>query len=184
MKIYTKTGDQGKTSLFGKSNVQKNDLRVKAYGEIDEVNACLGTLRATLSKIEKNFNDALLKDIQNRLFDIGAELATANENFVKKLPRLIQETDITKLEKEIDFYSEELPVLKNFILPGGHIGSAQAHLARCVTRRAERSIIALAEKKTVRSEIIKYVNRLSDYFFVLARKINFDLDVEDIEWEK
>jgi len=167
MKIYTKTGDSGKTSLLGGTKVFKNNPRIEAYGAVDELNSYIGLL----SDFSNDDNaKVILKEIQDRLFTIGAELACDPEkNSRIALPDL-HESDVALLEDEIDKMQEELPVMKNFILPGGHPAVSFAHVARCVCRRAERCVVNLQENKgAVDQLIIKYLNRLSDYLFVLAR---------------
>lgn len=177
-KIYTKTGDQGETSLFGGLRLPKSHLRIEAYGTVDELNALIGLVR---DNVENDGIRALLKDVQDRLFDVGANLATAPG---KEMPASgIRETDIGQLEKAIDEMEEELPKLKNFILPGGHSLVSFSHLARCVCRRAERRVVALAIEEAVDDAILRYLNRLSDFLFVLARKIAFDLGVPEVIWQ-
>ncbi|WP_268036253.1 cob(I)yrinic acid a,c-diamide adenosyltransferase [Algoriphagus sp. PAP.12] len=178
MKIYTKTGDQGKTSLLGGERVPKSHLRIDAYGTVDELNSFVGLLR------DQQINESrseILKEIQDRLFTIGADLATpAGKDKVKK-PDLLPE-DIELLEKEMDQMEEQLPALKAFILPGGHQAVSFAHLARTVCRRAERRAVELGAEEDVNSLVIQYLNRLSDYFFVLGRKMAQDLQVEEVTW--
>ena len=177
-KINTKTGDQGETSLFGGKQVLESDLRIESYGTVDELNAHLGLLRDHLSgEAERK----LIKEVQDRLFDIGAVLATSPG---KPPPALgIAESDIAGLEKAIDDLDEQLPELKNFILPGGHASVSICHIARCVCRRTERRIVALnAIDQDVPPDIIRYLNRLSDYLFMLARKLSRDTGAEEIKW--
>ncbi|MEM7163304.1 MAG: cob(I)yrinic acid a,c-diamide adenosyltransferase [Bacteroidota bacterium] len=178
MKVYTKTGDKGDTSLFGGTRVPKDHLRIEAYGTVDELNAHLGALRTFMEK-----DDLLLMSaIQNNLFSIGSILATEKEvNF--EIPSVELE-DIASLEKWMDACSSELPVLRTFILPGGHPSNAQAHIARTVCRRAERRIIALSAEVEIPKNVLTYVNRLSDFLFVLARKLTFFHQAEEISWEK
>jgi cob(I)alamin adenosyltransferase len=188
MKIYTKTGDRGETSLFGGGRVKKNDARVSAYGEVDELNSFVGVL---ISQIEMDAPDApqpekeairmLLKATQNRLFDLGAELAVGDENFLQKLSRRIALSDIEALESEIDRMQTSLKPLKNFILPGGCATAAHAHVCRSVSRRAERAMLASPSTAPL---LIAYINRLSDYFFVLARYLNHLSGTAEPEWEK
>ncbi len=179
-KIYTKTGDSGKTALFGGGRVPKNDLRVEAYGTVDELNAFTGLLRdMMLNENHKNF----LEKIQNELFVIGSLLASVSDKN-SFLPALT-ETAIHAIEKQIDDMEEQLPPLKNFILPGGHVVNSYCHIARTVCRRAERNVVALAAKNTnIDPIILTYLNRLSDYFFVLARTMSFELDVAEVLWKK
>lgn len=177
-KIYTKTGDKGQTSLFGGKRLPKHHLRIEAYGTVDELNANLGLLRDHLSS--ETFR-AELKSIQNLLFSLGSMLATDPE---KNLPvPALKDTDIVSLEQAMDRMDESLPPLRNFILPGGHPVVSYAHLARCVCRRAERLVVALHEEEPVDSLSLQYLNRLSDYLFVLARAIAHDLGVEEVTWQ-
>ena len=179
MKIYTKTGDSGTTSLLGGARVSKAHLRIEAYGTVDELNSFLGVLRDQPVN-EKRL--ALLKEIQDRLFTLGAELATepGKDKVVK--PDLLP-SDIELLEKEMDEMEKDLEPLKNFILPGGHPSVSYAHVARCVCRRAERICIALNNESPVDSLVIQYLNRLSDFFFMLGRKIAQELGIEEVKWE-
>lgn len=178
MKIYTKGGDKGKTSLLGGTRVLKSNLRIDAYGTIDELNAHIGLLRD--HNINESAKEDLLK-IQNTLFIVGSILACEVDPDSFHLPK-VQKQDVTWLEQRIDKYEEKLPELKNFILPGGHKAVSQCHIVRCVSRRAERFIVLLNEEEVVDQLIIQYLNRLSDYFFMLARKIGFDLEVDEIPW--
>ncbi len=181
MKIYTKTGDTGKTSLFGGGRVAKNNLRVEAYGTIDELNAFVGLLRDIIGVEDYK---VFLEKIQNELFVIGSLLASTSDknNYLPKL----SETSIHDIEKQIDVMETELPALKNFILPGGHVINSYCHIARTVCRRAERNVVALSAKKNtnINSIILTYLNRLSDYFFVLARIMSLKLGVPESEWHK
>lgn len=184
MKVYTKTGDKGTTSLYGGTKVSKNHIRIDAYGTVDELNSAIGLIRS--SPISDTYKAQLI-EIQKDLFHTGAELATPNDkmylaNGKPRLAKLISETDINHLEKWIDEMEEELPPLMHFILPGGNPGASNAHLSRCICRRAERIIVALKELEEVREEILKFLNRLSDYLFVLARKIAQDAGHEEIKW--
>ena len=175
MKIYTKTGDKGETSLLGGTRVSKAHQKLEAYGTVDDLNSNIGMI-AALNKEHAPF----LMDIQHRLFNIGSLLATEKEvNF--ELPS-ISEEDIVLLEKEIDKLNENLPVLKNFILPGGSDSSAQSHIARCVCRRAERRVVALDQKAY--SVLVQYLNRLSDYLFVLSRDLLRLENKQEVIWEK
>lgn len=164
MKIYTRKGDKGETSLLGGKRVPKTHIRIEAYGTVDELNSFIGLIRdsATFKKPDQD-----LVSIQNILFTIGSELASSGDSKMQ-LPQL-KEEDITFLEKEMDRMNEELPDLKNFILPGGDMTASYCHVGRCVCRRAERNVIALAQKEDIDEKIIRYLNRLSDYLFVLAR---------------
>lgn len=178
MRIYTRTGDKGKTSIIG-GRVDKDDIRVEAYGTVDEVNCFVGQAIQELD--QEIFKDVLtdLEKIQHELFDCGGDLANVTE---KREPKLYQES-IDYLEKKIDEYIEEAPELERFILPGGTKPSASIHIARTVTRRAERLVVKLVKADPKTSEIaLMYLNRLSDYFFALARVINFRLHVSDVEY--
>ncbi len=177
-KIYTKTGDKGETGLFGGKRLPKNHIRIEAYGTVDELNSYIGLLRELISNVEQR---SLLKEIQDRLFTIGSQLASDPSKNMKT-PDVL-DSDITLLEKAIDDMNEVLPPLKNFILPGGHPIVAHAHVARCICRRAERNTVALNMEEAVESILIQYLNRLSDYLFVLSRKIAFDLGVEELAWK-
>ncbi|AFM13747.1 cob(I)yrinic acid a,c-diamide adenosyltransferase [Turneriella parva] len=188
MKIYTKTGDSGETSLFGGGRVQKNDKRVTAYGEIDELNSFVGALLANLGDKSGTPHYGamveirhLLEALQNRLFDLGAELAVGDQKFLAKLARRIAEPDIAALEAAIDRMQAHLKPLTNFILPGGSPAAAHAHICRSVSRRAERAMIAAAVQEPL---LLSFINRLSDYFFVLARYLNHLNGVAEPEWEK
>ncbi len=179
MKIYTKTGDSGTTGLLGGSRVKKYDIRLEAYGTVDELNASVGVIRSgTLS--EKT--DSWLLEIQNKLFNIGSVLASDDRG--KKITEKLAITidDISFLEKAIDEMDSELPKLKQFILPGGDLASAQCHVARTVCRRAERRIIEFNDSEEVQPEMMKYINRLSDFLFVLARKLADNRGVGDVPW--
>ena len=179
MKIYTKTGDKGHTGLIGGKRVPKHDLRIEAYGSVDELNSHIGLLRDLTAKGEsKN----ILIEIQDRLFTIGSQLACETKKESIKIPGL-KDTDITLLEGEIDKMNEQLPPLSSFILPGGHITVSTTHIARCVCRRAERCVVHLSTESEVDEIILKYLNRLSDYLFVLARKFADELKAEEIAWK-
>ena len=178
MKIYTKKGDKGATSLIGGAKVPKSNLRIHAYGTIDELNSFIGIVRDSYP--EKHSLE-ILYQIQNLLFTIGSNLAADPDKSRMQLPT-ISEDDIMVLEHEIDNMTEKLPPLTHFILPGGHIASSHCHVARCVCRRSERLIVELSEKEKVDPLILKYINRLSDYLFVLSRKILADNNAEEIKW--
>jgi cob(I)alamin adenosyltransferase len=184
MKIYTKTGDLGQTSLFQGKRVFKNDLRCEVYGSVDELNSQLGIVVGQIKKF-KDSQKALLK-IQNELFDLGAELATPSDATKDGTSpnQSIGDSEIQRLEKEIDQMEKKLKPLRNFILPGGSAGSAGLHLARTVCRRSERSLITLHQKEPVRAQVLIYLNRLSDYLFVMARFINSKSKVKDVLWVK
>jgi cob(I)alamin adenosyltransferase len=177
MKIYTKTGDAGTTGLFGGKRLPKNHLRIEAYGTVDELNSYVGLVRDVATNDE--IRD-LLKSVQDRLFTIGSNLASDPDKNV--ITPDLNVADIEALEQAIDQMNEELPALRNFILPGGHTTVSFCHIARCVCRRAERLTVALHENEPVEALILKYLNRLSDYLFVLARKLGKDLGSEEISW--
>ncbi|MFV0531189.1 MAG: cob(I)yrinic acid a,c-diamide adenosyltransferase [Flavobacteriales bacterium] len=184
MKIYTKTGDQGITSLYGGTRISKDHIRIEAYGTIDELNSWLGLIRdEILSKIDQ---EAILM-IQKDLFFVGAELALDPEkkilsNGKHRLKKRIEKSRIEFLEKKIDLYEENLPSLTHFILPGGHQTTSKIHIARTVCRKAERIAVALSKIDEVRPELIQYLNRLSDYLFTLARKIGKDNQYHETLW--
>lgn len=179
-KIYTKTGDKGKTSLIGGTKVLKSHWRIDSYGNIDELNSHLGLLGDYIQTEEAT---AMLREIQDRLFTIGSSLACDPEKESGlKIPDL-KEEDITFLEKEMDRMDEELAPMTSFLLPGGHVAVSQAHVARCVCRRAERSCVFLsANGEFVDPLVIKYLNRLSDYLFVLSRYVGLKQGVPEIPW--
>ncbi len=178
-KIYTKTGDKGQTSLIGGTRVPKHHIRIETYGTVDELNSYIGLIRD--QKIDEHSIETLI-EIQDRLFTIGASLASDPEKSKMKIPDL-KEEDVVFLEKEIDKMNETLPEMKSFVLPGGHTTVSYCHLARCVCRRAERLTIHLAENSFVADLVIKYLNRLSDYLFVLSRKLTHDLNAKEIPWK-
>ena len=180
LKIYTRTGDKGTTSLIGGTKVLKSDLRIEAYGTVDELNSYVGLCR---DLITDDVSKKTLREIQDRLFTIGSSLACDPEKEPKmKIPDL-KEDDIVFLEKEIDRMNEVLPEMKNFILPGGHPTVSHLHIARCVCRRAERCCVRLQENDEAAFLIIKYLNRLSDHLFVLARYVSQLLGAEEIPWK-
>ncbi len=180
-KIYTKTGDKGTTSLIGGTKVSKSHLRIESYGTIDELNSFIGV---SLDSINHHKSKKVLKEIQDRLFTIGSSLAFDPEKEpLMKLPDL-KESDINFLENEIDAMNEVLPVMKNFILPSGNIAVSFLHVARCVCRRAERICVAMKENEfNIDGIVIKYLNRLSDYLFVLARFIAKEHGADEIAWK-
>lgn len=185
MKIYTKTGDKGTTALFGGTRVPKHHIRIESYGTVDELNSHLGMLRD--QQIDKHSHEILLR-IQDRLFTIGSTLATDPEKAVLKsgkqrleIPKVSIE-DIELLEQEMDKMNEELPPMTHFVLPGGHQTVSVCHIARCVCRRAERLATALYEIESFEDTVLQYLNRLSDYLFVLARKLSQDLQANEIQW--
>jgi len=182
MKIYTKTGDKGETGLFGGERVSKNSPRIEAYGTIDELNAFIGL--AVIEVSDKSVKD-LLQKIQNWLFSIGADLATPDNEKTKKLNVFrTPEEYYLYIEKEIDNYESKLDELRNFILPGGTKGAALLHICRTITRRAERMVVALNSTVKIGNNIIIFLNRLSDLFFVLARFDNAVTGTPDIEWKQ
>ncbi|MEN8124648.1 MAG: cob(I)yrinic acid a,c-diamide adenosyltransferase [Bacteroidota bacterium] len=186
MKIYTKTGDQGETSLFGGTRVKKYHIRIEAYGTVDELNSYIGLIRD--QKINQESFNSLIK-IQNDLFTLGAMLATPpeKENLKSGAERLkiskISENDIQFLENEIDIMNESLPKMTNFILPGGHTTVSFCHIARSICRRTERIAVQLHHVEPINKNIMIYLNRLSDYLFVLARKLSKDNKAEEIQWK-
>lgn len=179
-KIYTKTGDLGKTSLIGGTKVPKSNSRIEAYGTVDELNSFIGLL---IDHSREAVDIATLREVQDRLFTIGSSLATdPDKESSMKLPDL-KEEDISLLENEIDNMNEELPEMRSFILPGGHVAVSTAHITRCVCRRAERHSVLLHEQNQfVDPLVIKYLNRLSDYLFVFGRYVGSKLNVEEIPW--
>jgi cob(I)alamin adenosyltransferase len=189
-KVYTKFGDRGDTMLASGDTVGKDSPRVAAYGEVDELNAVVGLLRVEVARAGEPVGpreflaelDAQLGRIQQELFDLGAELATpgATEG---KAPLRVEEADITRLEQELDAWNADLPPLRSFILPGGGPLGASAHLARTVCRRAERTVVALSRVEPVRGEAVRYLNRLSDYFFVVARAVAHRFGVPEVLWD-
>lgn len=180
-KIYTKTGDKGTTSLIGGAKVPKSHLRIEAYGTVDELNSYIGLCRdLILDKHSRN----VLQEIQDRLFTIGSSLACDPAKEPKMRIPDLKEEDVILLEKEIDKMNEVLPPMKSFILPGGHPTVSHTHIARCICRRAERCCVRLEiEKEEVEPIVIKYLNRLSDYLFVLARFVSHQSKVEEISWK-
>lgn len=185
MKVYTKTGDTGTTALFGGTRVPKHHIRIESYGTVDELNSHIGLIRdQDMSDLYKN----VLIEVQDRLFTVGAILATPPEKETMKngQPRLqnlgIVESDIEFLENEIDRMEEALPPMTHFVLPGGHTTVSYCHIARCVCRRAERLAVHLNDIEPTDERVIKYLNRLSDYLFVLARKLSHDLNADEILW--
>ncbi|MCG8310018.1 MAG: cob(I)yrinic acid a,c-diamide adenosyltransferase [Cytophagales bacterium] len=179
MKIYTKTGDKGKTSLLGGTRVSKSDERLDAYGTIDELNSFLGLVRDLEIDVgRKN----LIHEIQSRLFTVGSSLAAENERAKDFKPDL-EERDVARLEQAIDAMNEKLPQMRNFIIPGGHQLVSTSHIARTVCRRAERLVIKLSNSEEIEDIVIRYLNRLSDYLFVLARKQAVELNIDEIPWK-
>ncbi len=185
MKVYTKTGDKGTTALFGGTRVPKHHIRIESYGTVDELNSYIGLIRdQDINVLYKN----VLIEVQDRLFTVGAILATPPEKETLKngQPRLqnlgIVETDIEYLENEIDTMENSLPQMTHFVLPGGHTTVSYCHIARCVCRRAERLAVHLNDIEPTDELVIKYLNRLSDYLFVLARKLTYDLNADEVQW--
>ncbi|TWT30456.1 Cob(I)yrinic acid a,c-diamide adenosyltransferase [Posidoniimonas corsicana] len=184
MKIYTRGGDDGATGLFGGSRVGKNNARIESVGDVDELNAALGVARAQLAVTLSDSQELTqtLSAVQHHLFDLGAELATPDPE--ARGTSLLQQADVDQLENAIDSLEHELPPLKNFILPGGDLAASHLHLARCVCRRAERRVVALSHVEPIRSLLISYLNRLSDFLFVAARWTNQASGAGDVPWEK
>lgn len=183
-KIYTRTGDEGETSLLGGRRVRKDDLRIEAIGSVDEVNAALGVVRVELERggaVPENL-DQQIGGIQHRLFDLGAELAATSTSETRT--GALGATHVAQLESLIDHYEAQLQPLRAFILPGGTPAASQLHLARCVCRRSERRLVQLAALEPIRGELLQYVNRLSDLLFVLARAVNRVNQVPDVEWKQ
>lgn len=178
MKIYTKTGDNGLTSLIGGTRVPKHHIRIESYGTVDELNSYIGLIRD--QDIDAH-DQEVLKQIQDRLFTIGASLATDPEKSKMVTPDL-EPSDVELLEIEMDMMNESLPELRHFILPGGNNAVSFCHIARCVCRRAERVTVQLAEQSTVDEKVNIYLNRLSDYLFTLARKIANDNKIAENQW--
>ncbi len=180
-KIYTKTGDLGKTSLIGGTKVFKSNLRIESYGTVDELNSYIGLVSDHLTDASSKI---ILKEIQDRLFTIGASLACdPDKEPIMKIPDL-KETDVELLEKEMDKMDEQLMPMKSFILPGGHIAVSTIHVARCVCRRTERICVGMQELEIfIDPLVIKYLNRLSDYLFILSRYIAHLLKAEEIKWQ-
>lgn len=185
MKVYTKTGDKGTTALFGGTRVPKDHIRIESYGTVDELNSYIGLVRD--QEIDNNHKE-FLAAIQNKLFTLGAILATAPEKEQLKngeqrlnIPR-ISEADIEILEKQIDFFDRSLPVMTHFVLPGGHPAVSHCHICRCICRRAERLAVHLDHNEPLDPFVLKYLNRLSDFLFVLARKLSAELNANEVKW--
>lgn len=179
MKIYTKKGDEGKTGLIGGKRISKGSLRIESYGTVDELNSWIGVVRD--GEINFKFKEQLI-EIQDRLFTVGSSLASDPEKSVSNIPDLF-ETDVQKLEQWMDEMDSELQPMRSFILPGGFQLSSFCHVARCVCRRAERLCVELKQHEFVSDLVLKYLNRLSDYLFILARKINQENDIQDHPWK-
>lgn len=182
--IYTRTGDTGETALFGSGRVRKDEVRVEAMGTVDELNAALGVARMELARsgTAPADLDSLLAQLQHRLFDLGAELATPRP--AERGTNLVNDSHVAALETAIDRYEAQLEPLREFILPGGVPAAAQLHLARCVCRRAERRLVQLMSGEPVRGELLRYLNRLSDLLFVLARAVNRANGAPDVTWQR
>ncbi len=180
-KIYTKTGDLGKTSLIGGTKVPKNHLRIETYGTVDELNSYIGLVSDHVADVHTR---AILKEIQDRLFTVGSSLACDPEKEPKMTIPDLHESDVALLEKEIDRMNEAIPPMKHFVLPGGHVSVSTIHIARCVCRRCERLCVNMIQHEMpVEPLVIKYINRLSDYLFILARFTGHQLGVEEIAWK-
>ncbi len=181
MKIYTRTGDDGETGLFGGTRVPKTDLRVEAYGTIDEANAAIGLARAAGLSASA---DDLLRTIQDELFVVGAELACAPGKESKLRLDLVDDSATERQERAMDDLEATLPPLKEFVLPGGSPGAAALHLARTITRRAERAVLTAGAESPLRPELVRYLNRLSDLLFVMARAENQRANAPDVPWKQ
>jgi len=178
-KIYTKTGDKGLTSLIGGTRLPKHHLRIEAYGTVDELNSHIGLLRDVIEDLHAS---EFLISIQDRLFTIGSQLAADPVKSKMQLPPVFEE-DIVALEKAIDVINDQVPEMKSFVLPGGHVFVSYCHIARCVCRRAERSVLRLAENEKVDEIHAKYLNRLFDYLFMLSRWLTMELKASEIPWK-
>ena len=178
-KIYTKTGDQGMTSLLGGTRVPKHHVRIEAYGTIDELNSHVGLVRDV---VDDNATHELLATVQDRLFTIGSQLAADPAKNKMALPS-ISEEDVMRLEKAIDDITAKVPEMKSFILPGGHVYVSYCHIARCVCRRAERAVLRLAEQENTDTIHVKYLNRLSDYLFMLSRWLTMKMQAKEVPWK-
>tara|TARA_B110000014_G_scaffold177988_1_gene127596 strand:- start:113 stop:721 length:609 start_codon:yes stop_codon:yes gene_type:complete len=184
-KVYTRTGDSGKTMLVGGQKIFKDDLRICSYGQVDELNSYIGAARESLKGIHNNFKPRLLNDlkrIQNELFNIGNMLATLQEDVTSTMPR-IEHSHIQLLENDIDFYNKDLPPLSSFVLPGGSIENTWLHISRTFCRKCERTIVKLFKEENIDILVVKYLNRLSDFLFVLSRYVNFIQSVDENLWE-
>jgi cob(I)alamin adenosyltransferase len=181
-KLYTKTGDDGTTGLLSGKRVSKHHVRIKAYGTVDELNAWIGMIRNF--KLDHNTNENLIR-IQRELMTMASQLADDTAFEVSKLVKILEpigHENIKHLEDQIDLINMELPELKNFVIPGGHVVVSYTHLARCTCRRAERFVTELNETENIPQNIIAYINRLSDFLFILSRKLSKDFEVEEIKW--
>ena len=178
-KVYTKTGDKGITSLFSGKRVPKHDIRIKAYGTIDELIAWLGLIRDTT---DFEYATSALVEIQKKLMTVASQLAIESQKDFPETLTPIQPNDVQFIEQQIDLLTERLPPLKNFVIPGGHVLVSYTHLARSVCRRAERYVSELDHKAHISATLIAYINRLSDYFFTLSRIFALDLEIEEVKW--
>lgn len=185
-KIYTKVGDRGKTLLASGEKVSKTDLRIEAYGSVDELNSFMGLLRDELSEQEDLFKDIIaeVQTIQNELFDIGGELSTPSNVLDINRQQVVSMASVSRLEQQIDHFNENLKPLENFVIPGGHRLNSTAHIARTVCRRAERHAVAFSSMSTCRTEPLIYLNRLSDWLFVICRLICHRLEIPEIQWQQ
>lgn len=179
MKIYTKTGDKGTTSLIGGTRLSKAHVRIDAYGTVDELNSYIGMLRD--QPVNENRRE-LLKEIQDRLFTIGSHLASESDQTKRILPDLLED-DVKVLESAMDVIDLQVPPLRAFVLPGGHPSVSFGHIARTVCRRAERAVIHLQQGEEVEEIVIRYLNRLSDYLFMLCRAMTYELNIEEVTWK-
>jgi cob(I)alamin adenosyltransferase len=182
--VYTLTGDSGTTSLVGGKRVKKTDIRIEAYGTVDELSSFIGLLHSAMASDSKNEICDFLLSVQNKLFNMGAYLATDNPEGKQTSANGLCDADIKAIENAIDTIDAQLPALRNFVLPAGCRASALAHVCRTVTRRCERRVLALAGTTYIDPVILKYLNRLSDYFFVLARFNNISVQIEEFFWKK
>jgi cob(I)alamin adenosyltransferase len=180
MKVYTKKGDKGKTQLLGGSIVDKDHVKLECYGTIDELNSFIGNI---YDQDLKEFHKEILLNIQNQLFNLGSVISFDGKKDKIKLPNITSK-NIEMLEKAIDKMEESLPMLKNFILPSGHPSTSKCHIARTVCRRAERNLVTLSKTSEIDNLHLQYLNRLSDYLFVLSRAVLKENNAEEIEWEK
>lgn len=183
MKVYTKGGDSGTTSLVGGKRIKKYGVRIEAYGTVDELNSCVGMLVAAIQSKMSDW-EQFLKVVQNKLFNIGCYLATDNPENAETEPYGLRESDVECIEQAIDEIQAQLPALNNFVLPGGSSESALADMCRTTTRRAERRVVELAEETYISPKVIKYLNRLSDFFFVFARFNNVMRQIPENLWNK
>lgn len=182
-KIYTRVGDKGSTMLATGERVLKSNVRIEAYGTVDELNSMVGFLRDSIAS-DQRLSDLceLLSKIQNELFDVGGELSVPLDVLDTRRQQVVSLADVTRLEQEMDAFNELLPPLENFVLPGGHLANSTAHIVRTVCRRAERAVVRMSEQDAVRDEIRIYLNRLGDWFFVLSREISRRLGVPEVLW--